>query len=424
MQESKILITNYPRIYQRPSFAMVGNESKTIDIVCGYDVKLDNRQVALNIARDLIMAVLTFDKIIVEGNHIWDILQVFGSDNVKALLRLHILGIIPDQELNPVMMREGNGKWKHDFFSYAIGNDNVLSESDIHKWSHIEEKFHRHNFQGQEADTILYLIDENAAEIGDVKAIQEKINRETDLDIQSQIFRSNPDFYRQRPDGKWEYNMVGRVRLQELNKSAILTAELGIDNVKMDAEISNLMSKKTASAFSKILHTGTDALVYIEQEKGFPDLGELFINRVISLDDILKLRERFNGKMFRYWAKTTDYEENLMRQEIMNSTQHIVGSKLMQPVRMLTCGLLGLAGFLPGLVASAFDSYIVEKVSKGWHPNFFLDNELKKMIDGSVQEDNRRYKAALREQRFKGIGRNDPCPCGSGKKFKNCHGKN
>lgn len=25
---------------------------------------------------------------------------------------------------------------------------------------------------------------------------------------------------------------------------------------------------------------------------------------------------------------------------------------------------------------------------------------------------------------FAGIGRNDPCPCGSGKKFKNCHGRN
>jgi preprotein translocase subunit SecA len=23
---------------------------------------------------------------------------------------------------------------------------------------------------------------------------------------------------------------------------------------------------------------------------------------------------------------------------------------------------------------------------------------------------------------FSGIGRNDPCPCGSGKKFKHCHG--
>ena len=24
----------------------------------------------------------------------------------------------------------------------------------------------------------------------------------------------------------------------------------------------------------------------------------------------------------------------------------------------------------------------------------------------------------------KKIGRNDPCPCGSGKKYKNCHGRN
>ena len=24
---------------------------------------------------------------------------------------------------------------------------------------------------------------------------------------------------------------------------------------------------------------------------------------------------------------------------------------------------------------------------------------------------------------FAGVGRNDPCPCGSGKKYKQCHGK-
>ncbi|OTN77284.1 protein translocase subunit SecA [Enterococcus sp. 8G7_MSG3316] len=31
---------------------------------------------------------------------------------------------------------------------------------------------------------------------------------------------------------------------------------------------------------------------------------------------------------------------------------------------------------------------------------------------------------AKQEPSFKNVGRNDPCPCGSGKKFKNCHGKN
>ena len=58
MQDSKILITNYPRIYERPSFAMIGDNSRTLDIVCGYDIKVDNRQVTLNIARDLITSSL------------------------------------------------------------------------------------------------------------------------------------------------------------------------------------------------------------------------------------------------------------------------------------------------------------------------------------------------------------------------------
>ena len=34
--------------------------------------------------------------------------------------------------------------------------------------------------------------------------------------------------------------------------------------------------------------------------------------------------------------------------------------------------------------------------------------------------------AAMRARRnvqWKGVGRNDPCPCGSGLKFKNCHGR-
>jgi preprotein translocase subunit SecA len=28
-----------------------------------------------------------------------------------------------------------------------------------------------------------------------------------------------------------------------------------------------------------------------------------------------------------------------------------------------------------------------------------------------------------REKVFAQVGRNDPCPCGSGKKFKRCHGR-
>ena len=184
------------------------------------------------------------------------------------------------------------------------------------------------------------------------------------------------------------------------------------------------MMKKTTSAFTRPLHTGADSLIHLEQQKGFPDLGQLFIDKIINLDDILRIRDNFNGKIFRYWAKTTDYEEEVMRQEIMNSVHNILGTKCLQPLRMLACNLIGIGGFLPGVAASAFDSYVLDKVLKGWHPNFFLDNELKRIIDKSVEENNKTNKDAFREQMFKGVGRNDPCPCGSGKKYKKCHGRN
>jgi spermidine synthase len=40
-----------------------------------------------------------------------------------------------------------------------------------------------------------------------------------------------------------------------------------------------------------------------------------------------------------------------------------------------------------------------------------------------VLTDGQRTEAAADDLMFQGAGRNDPCPCGSGKKFKNCHGR-
>lgn len=428
MSESRILITNYPKIYEQPTFEVIGNRRKTLNIVCGYDFQVDKREVTLQIARDLITALLSFDKIYVEGNHIWDIIQVWGSAYVKELLRLHILCIIPDQELNPVMIQENNGKWKHGFFPYTqgyvyVGREHEAVNNKIHKWSHIENRFKKNDFYGLEANTILYLIDENAVDFGDSKEFIGKVNAETELDIFKPEFLRDPHLYRQLPNGDLEYNQVGRIRLQELNKSVILAESLGIDNIKMDAAINGLMVKKTISAFSKTIHSGTDVLLKLEQQKGFPDLGELFVNKIIGLEDILKLRDCFQGKIFRYWAKQSAYDEDLMRKDIMNSAQNLLGSKLMNPIRMLACNLVGITGFIPGLLASAFDSYILNAVSQGWHPNFFLDDKLKKRIDDCVAKEERKTKNEKLNEAFAGVGRNDLCPCGSGKKFKKCHGK-
>ncbi|MDP3424845.1 MAG: SEC-C metal-binding domain-containing protein, partial [Burkholderiaceae bacterium] len=45
------------------------------------------------------------------------------------------------------------------------------------------------------------------------------------------------------------------------------------------------------------------------------------------------------------------------------------------------------------------------------------------LFETTVDEESQRYKQALPAGAVPRVGRNDPCPCGSGKKYKLCHGK-
>ena len=45
------------------------------------------------------------------------------------------------------------------------------------------------------------------------------------------------------------------------------------------------------------------------------------------------------------------------------------------------------------------------------------------MLDKCIAIKEQEQKKKLAQYCFKDIGRNDPCPCGSKKKFKYCHGK-
>ena len=122
MDESKILITNYPNLYQHLTLERINNKQETIEVRFGYDFKINRSAMFLQMTRDLITALLSFDKIYIEGNSIWNIIPILGCNGLKELLRLHILYIIPDQDLNPVVITENN-ICKYDFFSYILGKE-------------------------------------------------------------------------------------------------------------------------------------------------------------------------------------------------------------------------------------------------------------------------------------------------------------
>jgi len=425
LTDTKILLSNYPNIRQEVSFEEVGGD-EIIDIQCGYDIRVDPHQVTLQIANDLIIAILTYDHIYIEGSHIWDVLQVFGSVYIEELLRADVLHFIPDNTLNPVMMRKSDKVWRPDFFPYSSGvaNDkgDVVFEPLQAEWSEIEKTFYHKKIGGKEAQALLYLIDEKKKAIDQEKVIELTL-KETQNDLKNEQFVTDNSILRKNKCGFTEFHKLNILRLHELNTVAVTAGLLGVDALKTDGEISELMNRKCISVFRDKFKDGVTSIQSILHKKGFPDLGELFYNHVIDLDDILKLRNSLQGNLYRFWAMKDAYDEAEMQKDIMNSVHTVLGSKISGAIRFGACCAIGMFSPTSGIAASAVDSFILNRILQGWHPNFFLDDKVKDRIDECIKEKEKEAQEALLRERFKGVGRNDPCPCGSGKKFKQCHGK-
>ena len=425
LTETKILLTNYPKLQQRVSCRQEGT-GQTMEFLYGYDVNVNNHQTTLQIINDLILAILTYDHVYIHGNNIWDVLSVFGTDNLAELLRGNILHFIPDNELCPVMMKKADGVWRPDFFGYASGRyDNegkVTFKAVQEEWGLIETTFYERGINGKEAQAFLYLIDEHKKKL-DQKQIGEFALKETFNDLKNESFVSENSILRKNDLGQTEFHQLNILRLHELNTVAVTAGVLGADAIKTDGKINDLMSQKCISAFSEKLKDGVIGIQSILHKKGFLDLGELFYNKIIDLDDILKLRNNIHGKLFRFWAMNDDYDEDQMQMDIMNSVHTVLGSKLTAAIRFLSCNAIGVFSTVTGIAASAFDSFILNKIVSGWHPNFFLDDKMKARIDKCIKDKEEEEKLKLLHERFKNIGRNDVCPCGSGKKFKKCCGK-
>ena len=103
--------------------------------------------------------------------------------------------------------------------------------------------------------------------------------------------------------------------------------------------------------------------------------------------------------------------------------------------------LMTMVGFLDGINDSLKVANPIETMDENTEVNLGFDKELlyKNMVDAKADWlyelpewndifDQEKQKALYREQKKSGtivkghkVGRNDPCPCGSGKKYKFCH---
>ena len=149
------------------------------------------------------------------------------------------------------------------------------------------------------------------------------------------------------------------------------------------------------------------------------------------------------GDMQRMWAAYFAKEKDIYAQLLADPDTVVTGT-VSELAEKYGVDLMTMTGFLDGINDSLKEPNPIEEMEEDTVVNLGFDKELlyKNMVAAGadwlygLEEwepifDEEKRKELYKEQKESGTVRkpakiypNDPCPCGSGKKYKKCHGKN
>lgn len=149
------------------------------------------------------------------------------------------------------------------------------------------------------------------------------------------------------------------------------------------------------------------------------------------------------GKLQKFWASYFNIEKGIYEQ-LLEDPDEVVTGTVKELAQRYGQDVFTMTGFLDGINDSLKEENPIEEMTEDTVVNLGFDKEklYKNMVDARADWlyelpqwdaifDAETKKRLYLEQKKSGtvvkgpkIGRNDPCPCGSGKKYKKCCGRN
>ena len=159
--------------------------------------------------------------------------------------------------------------------------------------------------------------------------------------------------------------------------------------------------------------------------------------------DIAYNKELTKNQLEEFWGGYFDIEKGIYEQLLETPDEEVKGT-VEELAAKYGQDVMTMVGFLDGINDSLKVPNPIETMTETTEVSLAFDKEklYKNMVDAKAEWlyelpqwdkifDEESKKRLFREQKQSGtvrkekkIGRNDPCPCGSGKKYKKCCGKN
>lgn len=402
---TSIFIANSPSVQVKVAAKEITNKEK-IEFIWGYHSENDIKDLSEGILSTIFSSLITHDEVYLKPTTILFLIKEIGIVDVLKLQEQKIFKVA----------------FGLDDFVVKLGRENLSLAAFTFEWSSIEgvEKriLKENKTTKDDANKLIQYIENNS-----VFCEKEKtkiVTSEISSDLSNAKIRTSLGINSQSLEELSPFDSYSLIRLSTIAQGLIIQNGLGIDSIYQDGYTKDYIGSKFGAFSSTIGSDPTQVFGKILNLKGIPDIYSLYKKKVIGVDDIINYRKNFNGTIFREWLASEDYsQEEVVRTLINNESKEGQASKL---IRFLYPNIVGVLNPVLGAAASAFDSYIVGKVLDGWKPSLFLDDVLKRNVDNKIRIFKRQKEKEKFIERFGSVGRNDPCPCQSGKKFKTCHG--
>ena len=159
--------------------------------------------------------------------------------------------------------------------------------------------------------------------------------------------------------------------------------------------------------------------------------------------DMAYSQQADRAQLQKFWTEYFLIEKGIY-EKLLSNPNEVVKGTVKELAEKFDVELMSMVGFLDGINDSLKIQNPIEEMDENTEVNLGYDLETlyKNMVDAkadwlyelpqwnSIFSEEKRKELYLEQKKsgtvVKGpkIGRNDPCPCGSGKKYKKCCGKN
>ena len=360
--------------YEVAHYFETSNNGPTI--IRGFGNELEINLLINDSKKNLINALLIHDRIIIKAVNVLNLINWFGFFDTIEILKSGAIEFIEEDFTRPLITAHSPQNISLDHITMTSHKDTMgfLEKRLISNYSHSRANF---------PFILSWVYKLKTPPIQDISTYTIK---ELAHDLNSNPIRK---LYALKTDDLKNIHVsdVHTIeRLITLNNGLCHSGALNCKNIIIDGAVKNLINAKISSPlFQRNIKDPLDAFDHINRTKNIPDLGSLYLERKIGIRDILELRSSFNGKKFRDWLESINYD----RKEILEGITSLPNNKF-KKIRFVLNSAIGLIHPLTSLAGNYVDSFLLDKLVGGWHPNFFLDGNVTNLIDKTVKNQNKK----------------------------------